>query len=515
MKPSNELFDLISTLTKSEKRFFKLQSSLQSGDKNYIRLFDLIEKMTSYDEDSVKKTFKGEKFINHLPSEKNHLYKLILKSLRGYYSETSISSSLTQEIKNIEILYHKGLFDECHKFLERAKKIAVKYEKFYYLFELISWEKTLLEEAFENGQFVNLDALIEEEQEVLAKLQNLTLYHALYSKINSVFRSGGYSRTAENARIIDEIENHPLIKGKNTALSNRAATICYYTQGFCCIANGKPEMALEKYLRVKQILDEQPELRSDLSKRYIRTLSQIAQCHLELKHFDAADAAIALLEALQGQDGFETPDAEERIFAEVALNKLKSYILSARFTQGVQALTPVAEELKLKESKLQKEIALRLYYYMAYLHFGAGQHNKALHWLNRVNNDNENDLRQDLYGYARLFNIVIHYELGNGDLLEYAIKSTSRFLQKRMRDFNAEKLILDQFKKLIRAAGATAVSEQLIEFRSKLDDLLSSEDSHVLIKYFDFPVWLDAKIEKTSFEVIAHQRIQEKQKSPA
>ena len=49
MKPSSELFDLISTLTKSEKRFFKLQSSLQSGDKNYVRLFDLIEKMESYD----------------------------------------------------------------------------------------------------------------------------------------------------------------------------------------------------------------------------------------------------------------------------------------------------------------------------------------------------------------------------------------------------------------------------------------------------------------------------------
>ena len=45
MKPSSELFDLISTLTKSEKRFFKMQSSLQSGDKNYVRLFDLVEKM--------------------------------------------------------------------------------------------------------------------------------------------------------------------------------------------------------------------------------------------------------------------------------------------------------------------------------------------------------------------------------------------------------------------------------------------------------------------------------------
>jgi len=51
MKPSNELFDLIKSLSKSEKRFFKLQSSLQSGDKNYVRLFDCIDRMEEYDEE--------------------------------------------------------------------------------------------------------------------------------------------------------------------------------------------------------------------------------------------------------------------------------------------------------------------------------------------------------------------------------------------------------------------------------------------------------------------------------
>ena len=59
MKPSNELFDLIQSLTKSEKRFFKLHSSLQSGDKNYLRLFDAIDRMKEYDETSLKKVFNS------------------------------------------------------------------------------------------------------------------------------------------------------------------------------------------------------------------------------------------------------------------------------------------------------------------------------------------------------------------------------------------------------------------------------------------------------------------------
>ena len=500
MKPSSELFDLIRTLTKSEKRFFKMQSSLQSGDKNYVRLFDLVEKMDDYDEEIVKKTFKGEKFIKHLPSEKNHLYKLILKSLRSYYSETSIASSLKQEIKNVEILYNKGLFDECTKFIERSKKLALRYEKFYYLFELISWEKTLLEESFENGRFIDLDGLIREEQDVLDKLQNLTAYHVLYSKINYVFRSGGYSRTEENTQIINEIVEHPLIKGKNTALSDRAATICYYTQAFCNIAKGNTALALEKYRRVMQILDNNEDLRTDLAKRYIRTLSQIIQCLLELKQFDEAKEHIVRLEQLSQIDGFDTPDAIKRIHTELVLSNLKKYIHTAAFCEGATAMTAELELVNPEDSTLHKEIAIRMYYYMAYLNFGAAQHNKALHWLNRVINDNENDLRQDLYGYARLFNIVLHYELGNNELLEYTIKSTARYLQKRSRDFEIEKLVLDQFKKLIRLRTLASKKEQFIDFQEKLKELARNEDGKALLRYFDFSTWIQSKLENCSFE---------------
>ena len=115
MKPSTELFNLIKSLSKSEKRFFKLSSSLQSGEKNYLKIFDYIEKQKDYDEEKLKDYFKKDTFIKHLPSEKNHLYKLILKSLRSYYSEQDINSIIKQEIKNVEILHKKALYKECKK----------------------------------------------------------------------------------------------------------------------------------------------------------------------------------------------------------------------------------------------------------------------------------------------------------------------------------------------------------------------------------------------------------------
>ena len=61
MKPTHDLFDLVHSLTKSEKRFFKLQSSLQAGEKNYVRLFDLLEKQKIYNPDKI---LQESKYVN-------------------------------------------------------------------------------------------------------------------------------------------------------------------------------------------------------------------------------------------------------------------------------------------------------------------------------------------------------------------------------------------------------------------------------------------------------------------
>ena len=48
MKYTNpdHLILLIQSLTKAEKRYFRLYANLQSGEKNYLLLFDLINKGT-------------------------------------------------------------------------------------------------------------------------------------------------------------------------------------------------------------------------------------------------------------------------------------------------------------------------------------------------------------------------------------------------------------------------------------------------------------------------------------
>lgn len=500
MKPSTELFDLIKSLNKSEKRFFKLTSSLQSGEKNYLKIFYYIEKQDEYDEEQLKEFYKEEKFIKHLPSEKNHLYKLILKSLRGFHSDNSVSAVLKEEIKNVELLYKKSLFKECRKFLLRAKKLAEENEKFYYWFELISWEKLLVDEDYEQGDFTyNLDKLIQEELDVIEKLRNLAEYQMIYSRINYIFRSGGFVTKQEDISAVDEIANHHLIKGKNTALSSRAASICYYIQGLCNATKRDYDVALEKFNRTKFILDTHPKIKQSLSKRYVRTLHNLILANISLKNYDKAEQLTKELGNLTEAKGFGSNDVKVKIFSCVYNSRIMVSYRKGAFHSTLNIVDELIEGLDEFKDKLPKEQVVLFNYHIAYVFFGAGMYREALKWVNLILNDNEQQLRQDIYSYARIFNLILHFELENYDLLEYLMKSTSRQIKKNSKTEEVEMSILKLLKKVIRL-GQKARLEAFEEYNQELTMILGKENQNAILEYFNIAAWVESKVSNSTFE---------------
>jgi len=501
MKPSTELFKLIKSLTKSEKRFFKLSSSLQSGEKNYLKIFDYIEGQDDYNEAELKEFFKGERFIKHLPSEKNHLYKLILKSLRSYYSEQSINSSLKQEIKNVEILYNKALYKECEKFVSRAKNTAKKYEKFYYWFELINWEKKLLDSAYESGQFdIDLDKLIEEEEYVIARLRNLAEYTIIYSKINLIFRSGGFTRNEKERKVVADIANHHLIKGKNTALSSKAASICYYIKGLCAATNRNYADSYQFFNRTKEILDNNPFIKVDVSQRYLMALIHLLRCYIDSEDYGKARDLINEIRSLEGKKGFNSIDIAVRIFGNSYNQELVLLHKLGEFENSVKLIPKIEKERQKFEDKLSKEMEILLIYNSAYSYFGVGDYKKALQYLNVVLNDNEQNLRQDIYSFSRIFNLVIHYELENYDFLEYVIKSTNRYLSKQERDYVIEITCIKYIRKLAKTHDSIGKLELFEEMENEVEELLKDENERVILEYFDLPAWIHSKRERIKFD---------------
>jgi hypothetical protein len=499
MKPSTELFDLIKSLSKSEKRFFKLNSTLQSGEKNYLKIFDYIEGLEEYDEVKLKKTFENERFIQHLPSEKNHLYKLILKSLRLFYSDQSIGSILSQEIKNIELLYNKALYTECEKFIIRAKKIAISYEKFYYWHELLAWEKKLIEYAYEEGELHRtLDDVVAEEEDVIAKLRNLAEYQALYSRINNLFRSEGFTRNEEEKKLVETIANHHLISGKNTAISTRATTMCYYIKGLCSATNRDYTSSYLFFNKVRAILDKSNLLKDDLGKRYILTLSHLSHCYLDSGDFGNVFSTIQQMRSLSGKKGFESTDIKLQIFGVSSILELIALNTLGKFDASIKKIIEIENSIEIASEKLSKEQKISLYYEFAYTYFGLGDYKKSLLYLNTVLNDNEQLLRQDIYTYTRILNLIVHFELENFEYLAYVIKSTNRFINKSKRNYSIENYVLKQLKTLSKTKRENHYSI-FKTMKNDLNKLLENPQEKVVLEFFDILAWIEAKLNDIAF----------------
>ena len=137
------IFILIKSLTKSEKRQFKLFVNRMGSnfDSKFLNLFNLLEKSDKYDEKLIlKKNFVKKQQLSNL---KAHLYKQILISLRLNPANKNIRLQIREQLDFATILYHKGLYKQSLKLLEKSKNLALKNEEKYTAYEIVELEKVI------------------------------------------------------------------------------------------------------------------------------------------------------------------------------------------------------------------------------------------------------------------------------------------------------------------------------------------------------------------------------------
>ena len=170
MKQSTDLYELIHSMNKNEKRYFAMNSEFQKGDKIYLRLFKAVENQKMYDETKLRSIYKNEKFIKNLAFNKNNLYNLIMKSLINYHSSNNIDSRIHMMISECYILFRKAMYRKYFRTIAKAKLIAKKYERHGYLIQLLDMEKIIIPK--EDIQTKKSDEIFSEVTETADKIVN-------------------------------------------------------------------------------------------------------------------------------------------------------------------------------------------------------------------------------------------------------------------------------------------------------------------------------------------------------
>jgi len=160
-----------------------------------------------------------------------------------------------------------------------------------------------------------------------------------------------------------------------------------------------------------------------------------------------------------------------------------------------ESIDEIKEGFKRFSGKISKVSEIFCYYNIARIYFGVGNYSDSLAWLNKILNDREVGIRQDLHCSTRILNLIVHYELGNYDLVEYRVTSTQRFLNKRGHLYKFETAFLNFFQKTLpKIIGQKELIIAFKELKKELEQIFKYPFERRALEYFDFISWLNGKI---------------------
>lgn len=222
MKDSDALHAIIKSLTKAEKRNFKIcVSSSQKSINNYTLLFDAIDAQKVYDEKKLLKKLEIHAFSKQISRTKYLLYEQILKSLRLLYGNRTKCSEADLMLNSVEILFNKKLYKQAYEVLKKAKEIAFKFERLGLQQKILDWEIQLF--PFQKNKKTSpssIEQLFINYEHVALQLKIENTYRVLYIKARSIYDSfsdGIYSK--EKFQKFEKLMNHTFIKNEKRAIT--------------------------------------------------------------------------------------------------------------------------------------------------------------------------------------------------------------------------------------------------------------------------------------------------------
>ena len=501
------LFDLIKSLTKTEKRHFRLfvNRSGNTEEVKFIKLFDAMEAMKAYDDVAILKRVPSIKKVQ-FSNQKAHLYRQILASLRHYHIGQNIDIQLRENLDHAKVLYNKGFYKQALKMLDKTKSLARDNKQFTISLEVMEFEK-LIESQYITRSIENrAESLTQEVQETTKiikaghQLSNLTL------NLYSLFLKNGYARSEKD---FEEVQayfkaNMPDVNPDDLSFYEQL----YYHQShvwYNKIIQNFPNVYRHAQAWV-ELFKAHPDMAEKQPVHIIKGYRNLLAALFQLQYYTRFCEVLEEVEALsQNSKIVRDLNTEVLIFKFMYISKINKHFMEGSFDKGVELIPEVLDKLKQYEGKIDPERVLMFYYKIASLYFGDANYRKAIFYLNQIVYFKDVRLREDIHCFARILNLIAHFDEGQDFHLEYQIKSTFQFIGK-MNDQNE---VQKEIFKFLRKSGKIKPNELKKEFQELYDRLEAlNEDLFERRPFFylDILSWLKSKIESKPVQKVVQEK---------
>lgn len=500
------VFDLVRSMSKAEKRNFKLYASRQGDGREakFIQLFDCLDGMECYDEERILKRCPAIQ-KEQLPNMKAHLHKQLLISLRLLGAQHSAVLKLQEQIDFARILFDKGLYCQAEKMLDKAAVMAAELEQYAMAIRIAELGRQVYE-CKVSGEMTHLSATANRHIiETCSQLETANDLSNLAVRLYSLHLQLGYARSQKDLDLLEVYFKPKLDSYAGRVLSFTERFYYYQAKAWFHYIRHNFAYAYRYGRAWIDMFEEQPRMKEVMYDSYLQGYSRFLEDSYLMRKYGLFVKALEDFERESLTTGNINGNAvmlSQQVLFTARINKC---ILEGSFKEGLWLARSADGYLKRYAKYISLYDRMMLDYKIALLYFGDGNYPKCMEHLAEIIAVKDPQVRRDLQCYARMLNIVACYEAGMDANLDYQIKSVFSFIIK-MKDMTDMKRELFTF---FRKLNSTATLELKGEFQ-ELYDRLKPYENHPYERrtfyYLDLISWLKSKITGRSFGEILRER---------
>lgn len=505
---NDSLFLLVKSLTKSEKRQFKLYVGRLNvnTDSKFLQLFNLLDKSKVYDQDAILQDGNIKK--QQLTNIKAHLYRQILISLKLSPTHQDIRAQIREQLDFASILYHKGLYNQSLNILDKVKNTANQYEEKNLVYEIVELEKVIESQYITRSISTRADELSSQAEKLIElnyitnKLSNLSLQ--LYS---TILKSGYVKNEMEAKKTTAYFYDClPVFKISEVGFREK---LWFYNSYLWYSFLLQDFLNCYKYaLKWVSLFQEYPQMIRLNPVFFLKGNNYLLESLFYLKDKTRFIERLNTLEKEVLKSNFpQNKNTKTLSFLYLNFHKINFHFIDGTFQDGIKLIPEIESKLKRFSSRLDEYHMMVFYYKFACLQFGAGNNKACISYLDKIISNKTLSMREDLQCFARILNIVAHYEEGLDYRLEALLKSTYKFLLK-INDLNRVQKELILFIKGLADIYPHDLKSAFINLRNTLKFYEDHPYERRAFLYLDIISWLESNIEnKPVAEIINNKYI--------
>ncbi|MDR7211963.1 hypothetical protein [Flavobacterium piscis] len=500
------LFVLIKSLSKSEKRQFKIFASRleTSSNTKFIELFNILDKSETYDEKLILKSGIIKKV--QLSNLKSYLYKQILVSIRLNIPSQNIRYQLREQIDFAVILYNKGLYKQSLKILDKTKILALENDEKLMAYEIVEFEKLIESQYITRSIQGRADELVVQAKElnyrntISSKLSNLSL------QLYGIMLKTGYVKSDEEYKYIDDYFNKHISKLDESKFGFREK-YWFYNANLWRSFLVQDFLASYKYAyKWVRLFYDNPNMIYQNPVFFLKGNHYFLESLYMLKYISNFKKYLTLLEETIQDPKFPVNDNIASLsFLYVYNNKLNFHILEGTFAESEYLIPVILEKIKLHNEHLDEHHEMLFYYKIACIYFGNEKYNESIYYLDKIINNKNLTMREDLMCFARILSLIVHYELGKDYYLENHLKNTYKFLLK-MNDLHEVQKEIIKFLKNLNNFYPADIKKEFIKMRQRFIELEKNTYEKRAFLYLDIISWLESKIENRKIADVMREK---------